>query len=193
MAEYRNGKVIQDASLTNTGGAATLGGLIGDVANSSLTARLTALADAGVHTVVKTGLAIDGGSVVDVFTVSGGPVELLGLNMLITTAVSNNACAVYWLNDPTLATAGDTEMCAGADIDSAAIGDVFSIIDADGTQAWVKNATGAAVGRMIEIGSQFILPGGIDFIAANANPTTGAASVYLTYRPLAVGATVVPN
>jgi hypothetical protein len=40
MGEYRNGKLIQDASLTNTGGAATLGALLGDAANSSLATRV---------------------------------------------------------------------------------------------------------------------------------------------------------
>jgi hypothetical protein len=146
-----------------------------------------------VRTVVKAGLALDGGDVADVFTIAGGPIELLGLNMLITTAVSANACAVYFLTDPDLADYADTPLCAGADINAAAIGNVFSIIDCDSAQAWVKNADGTNVGRMMEVGSQFLMPGGIDYKAANADPSTGAASVYVTYRPLSATSTVTAS
>jgi hypothetical protein len=149
------------------------------------------LADWLPRTVKKTGLALDGGTVVDVFTIAGGPIALLGLNLLVTTAVSANACACYWLSDPTMAAYADTPLCAGVDIISATIGTVFSILDADSSVAMVANVDGTNVGRLLEIGSQCVMPGGIDFVAANANPTTGIADVYLTYRPLGAGVTVV--
>lgn len=193
MSERRNGILIDDATLTNTGGTATLGAILGDTANSSLVARLaalTTLADGLPRTVKKTDLAIDGGTVTDVFTIAGGPIEVLGLNMLVTTAVSADNCAVYWLSDPTMADYASTPLCASADIVSATIGTVFSILDADSSVAMVANVDGTNVGRMIEIGSQFVMPGGIDFVAADASPTTGKADVYLTYRPLAAGVTV---
>ena len=46
---------------------------------------------------------------------------------------------------------------------------------------------------MIEIGSQFLMEGGIDFKAANADPSTGVADVYLTYRPLSSASTVTAS
>lgn len=193
MTERRNGILIDDATLNNTGGTATLGAILGDTANSSIATRLTALAtlaDWLPRTVKKTGLAIDGGTVPDVFTIAGGPIEILGLNMLVTTAVSAHNCACYWLSDPTMANYADTPLCAAADIISATIGTVFSILDADSATAMVANVDGTNVGRMIEIGSQFVMAGGIDFVAADATPTSGIADVYLTYRPLAAGVTV---
>ncbi|RQW79239.1 MAG: hypothetical protein EHM79_20820, partial [Geobacter sp.] len=113
MSERRNGILIDDATLTNTGGTATLGSILGDVANSDIATRLTALAtlaDWLPRTVKKTSLALDGGDVVDVFTIAGGPIEILGLNMVVTTAVSANACDVYFLSDPTLTDYADTPL-----------------------------------------------------------------------------------
>ena len=143
-----------------------------------------------VRTIKKTGLVLDNGDVADVFTIAGGPIELLGFNMLITTAVSANACAVHFQLDPTLADYADTPLCGAADINAAAVGNVFSIIDCDSAQVWVKNADGTNVGRMMEIGSQFLVEGGIDYKAVNADPSTGVADVYLTYRPLSATSTV---
>ena len=40
MSERRNGILIDDATLTNTGGTATLGAILGDVANSSVVTRI---------------------------------------------------------------------------------------------------------------------------------------------------------
>lgn len=146
-----------------------------------------------VRTVKKTGLALDGGDVADVFTIAGGPIEQLGFNMLITTAVSANACTAYFQLDPELADYADTPICAAAELNAAAVGNIFSIIDCDSTVAWVKNADGTNVGRMMEIGSQFLMPGGIDFKAQNADPSTGVADVYLTYRPLSATSTVTAS
>jgi hypothetical protein len=174
-----------------TGAVTTTDTLVGYI-KQLVTEAITADAWA-IKTVKKTGLALDAGDVADVFTIAGGPIELLGLNMLVTTAVSANACACYFLTDPTLADYADTPLCAGADINAAAIGNVFSIIDADSATAWVKNADGTNVGRMMEIGSQFLMPGGIDFKAANADPSTGVADVYLTYRPLSSASTVTAS
>jgi hypothetical protein len=49
-----------------------------------------------------------------------------------------------------------------------------------------------AVGPKCAVNSMFLQAGGIDLVQANADPTTGAATVYLTYRPLASGAVVTP-
>lgn len=81
MGEYRNGKLIQDASLTNTGGTATLGGLLGDTANSSVATRLQLVqnnlglsADSSHHIAVTADLSLllwNSQASHEVFTVTG--------------------------------------------------------------------------------------------------------------------------
>jgi hypothetical protein len=151
---------------------------------------LDGLLDNGTfHTprVATASLALTGGSVADVFTVAGGPVLLLGLFTHITTAVSNNACNFKWQSDPTSG-AASTDLCGNVEIAQAAIGDVFYITGASGT-AQAKAANAAVVALSCSVPA-FLLPGGVDAVLANSNPTTGAATVYLVYRPLAEEATV---
>ena len=132
-------------------------------------------------------LALDGGSVEDVFTVSGGPVELLGLFTHVTEAVSNNACNFKWQSDPTSG-AANTDLCADLAIAQAAIGDVLYITGASG-DAQVKAANASVVALSCATPA-FLLPGGVDAILQNNDPTSGIATVYLTYRPLVAGAGV---
>lgn len=146
-----------------------------------------------VKTVKKASLALDGGSVAGIFVITGGPIEVLGLNMVIKTACSANACTAYFASDPTLADYADTPLCAAVELNAAAIGNCFSIIDCDSAVAMVKNADGTNVGRMIEIGSQFVMEGEIDFTAANADLSTGIGDVYLTYRPLSSASVVTSS
>ena len=138
--------------------------------------------------VATASLALTGGSVADVFTVSGGPVQLLGLFTHVTTAVSNNACTMKWQSDPTSG-ASSTDLSDNlASIAQAAIGDVFYITGAS-ADAQVKAANGTAVALSCTA-PVFLLPGGVDAVLGNSDPTTGAATVYLVYRPLVDGAVV---
>jgi hypothetical protein len=132
-------------------------------------------------------LALDGGTVADVFTIAGGPIEVLGLWMHITEAVSANACAFKWQIDPTIG-ASSTDLCATADIISAALGDVFYIL---GPSASVlqKAANGTAVALSCTA-RVFLPPGGIDAVFANSDPTTGIAAVYLAYRRMTLTSVV---
>jgi len=138
--------------------------------------------------VARASVALIGGSVVDVFTGAGGPVQLLGLFTHVTTAVSNNACTFKWQSDPTSG-AANTDLCGDvASIASAAIGDVFYI---DGVSANVQvNAANAAAVALSCTAPVFLLPGGVDAVLGNNDPTTGVATVYLVYRPLVDGAGV---
>ena len=132
--------------------------------------------------VASASLALDGGAVSDVFTISGGPILLLGLFTHVTTAVSNNACTFKWQSDPTSG-ASSTDLCGTvASIAQAAIGDVF-YIDGVSANAQVKAANGTAV-PLSCTSPPMVLPGGIDAVLQNSDPTTGDATVYLVYQPL---------
>ena len=140
-----------------------------------------------VRTIKSTDVALTAGSVEDVFTVANGPVAVLGLFAHVTTAVSNDACNAKFQSDPTVG-AASSDLCGNLDIDSAAIGDVLSITGTSGT-AMAGSANGTAVGNLCAT-PQVVLPGGVDLVLANSDPTAGIADVYIVYRPLAADAAV---
>ena len=158
-----------------------------DTAIDSVGTLVTTLDNWDVRTVKKADLALDGGTVADVFAVANAPVELLGLLIHLTEAVSADACAMNIQSDPTSG-AANTDMCDSVDINAAAIGDVIWMEGTPGT-ILANAANGTGVPQMCDH-PQVVLPGGIDFIFANSTPSSGIADVYLVYRPLAANAIV---
>lgn len=134
--------------------------------------------------------AATGGTVADIFTITGGPIEVLALCGEVTTAISNNACNMKLVADPT--NGADTDMCAVLDIADFA---QYSWIYIDGTiaNAAVQAVPGTALPLGIGMDIPLILPPGtVDMNLANSNPTTGAITWYLRYKPLNTGITVTP-
>jgi hypothetical protein len=137
--------------------------------------------------VAITTLPLDGGTVNDVFTIVGGPIEVLGLHCHITEAVSAHNCTFQWQLDPTVG-AASTDICNTIDIISAALGDVLYILGTSAS-AMQKGANGTAL--PLNCTARCVLfPGGIDAVLANNTPTSGIAVVYLIYRRMALSTTV---
>jgi len=137
-------------------------------------------------------IALDGNNVADVVTVVGGPVEVSVMALMITEAVSNNACQMGWVSDPTYDGAAGTNVTdiatSGVDIAQAAIGDFF-YAELDATTP-VKSVPGTAL--PLGGGATMILPeGGVDFTFSNANPTSGIGTLFMRYKSLAPGARIV--
>lgn len=161
--------------------------------NRSLMSLLKTLALGMPRTIISEDLALTAGDQVDVFTVNDGYVLLLGMTLVITAAVSANAALVGFVFDPVAAygaSATDIATETGsADLQSAAIGDMFAA-DLDAT-AVVKYANGTALAPYgaVNPGGLVLSPGGgIDVTISTSNPTTGTGDVIVTYLPLSVGA-----
>jgi|GEM_PF-3587958 len=139
---------------------------------------------------VSTGAQLlTGGSIANIFTITGGPIAVTSLIGEITAAVSGNACAMKLIMDPSAG--ADTDMCATIDINAFVIN---SWIYLDGTigSAAVQAIPGTALPLGIGMDIPLILPPGtIDMNLANNNPTTGAITWYMRYKPLKVGITVI--
>lgn len=132
---------------------------------------------------------VTGGSVANIFTITGGPIEVVALAGEITTAVSANACNLKMIMDPTAG--ADTDMCAVLDINGFVVN---SWIHLDGTiaNAAVQGVPGTALPLGVGMDVPLILPPGtIDMNLANSDPTTGAITWYMRYKPLKTGVTVV--
>lgn len=140
----------------------------------------------------KASVALTGGDIEDVLTVSGGPILVTGLWVEITTAVSANACLIHFESDPTNG-ASNTDISEGTaapDLASAALGDVFAL-NGDSQDVMVKYANGTDLPQMANNnGGIFVPAGGIDLKLSTSDPTTGAATIYLQFYPLAPSSNV---
>lgn len=157
--------------------------------NNSLMAMVKTMAQRQMRVSISSSLALDGGSVADVFTITGGYVMIYSMVMFLTEAVSNNACNMAWGID---ATTGAADIPIGANVDIAdssigsaiyAEGDATALIIAD-------QATSPALACITPIMGP---PGGIDVDLANSDPTTGIADFIVQYRPLTADAYIVAN
>jgi 3-phosphoglycerate kinase len=131
---------------------------------------------------------VTGGTVANIFTITGGPILVTALCGEVTTAISNNACDMKLIMDPTAG--ADTDMCVALDVADFAVN---SWIYLDGTigNAAVNAVPGTALPLGIGMDIPLILvPGTIDMNLANSNPTTGAITWYMRYKPLKTGVVV---
>lgn len=132
---------------------------------------------------------LTGGSIADLFTITGGPIEVIALVGEIIEAVSGDPCDLKLVMDPT--DGADTDMCTVIDIDGFVI---HSWIYLDGTigNPAVQAIPGTALPLGIGMDIPLVLPPGtIDMNLANSDPTTGSIVWYLRYKPLKTGVTVV--
>lgn len=146
----------------------------------------------GTSSTVNSAVALTGGDVEDVFTVTNGPVLVHMLAAEITTVVSANASLIHFESDPTTG-ASNTDIAEGTlapDIASAAVGDWFAI-NGDSQDVMKKHANGTDLPMMENQNGGIVVPaGGIDLKLSTSDPTTGAASIYIVYTPLVPGAYV---
>lgn len=166
--------------------------VIGDakmINNNTLMAMVKTMSQFQMRTSISSSLALDGGSVADVFTITGGYVMIYAMVMFLTEAVSNNACNMAWGFDPTTG-ASDIPIGSNLDIADFAIGDMI-YAEGDATAlAQADQATNSAFACTTPILGPL---GGIDVDLANSDPTTGIADFIVQYRPLTPDAYIVAN
>ena len=174
----------QIGTLTNTGGTATLGGIVGDVANSSIATRLTAIAAATSGGVDGRSLArrtysfaIDNGAqgAKTMFTVTGTVVaQVLGVCQSDLTGV---------LATVELGIAGNTAALIAQAVATSV----------DQYQTWQDATPEANPGPVVLTNRNFIITNGADIILtiATADLTAGIIDFYCLWSPLSSGATVV--
>jgi len=134
-------------------------------------------------------VSLTGGSgpVADVFTIANGPIMLLGIFAHVDTVV-DAACTAKWQHDPSGAGSA-TDICTALDANTDAAGDVFYVSGASGDPL-ARAATGTVNALGCDENGQFLMPGGIDLVLANSDPTTGEWDVYMWYKPLLAAVTV---
>lgn len=158
----------------------------------SMAEVLREIYDQGERAISNTAVALTGGTVVDVFTIAGGPIMILGLWVEITTVVSGDACVINFLSDPTVgaSTTDISEGTAGADLNALAVGSVV-YLNGDSQDVMVNAVHGTNLPHMALNNMGIYCPvGGIDMVLANSDPSTGIATLWLRYKPLGRGVIV---
>jgi len=122
------------------------------------------------------------------FTISGGPIEVLSLTGEVTTVIGTTATVVTLRADPTTPST-DTDLTTGANIGDDAEGTMYSLVTSVATaMAVYTNGVGPTMGGVFSV----IVPvGAIDLETAAS--VTGNITWRLRYRPLHNGVKVVAN
>lgn len=156
--------------------AATLTSLSASVAALSAAAELAVVTGAAV---ISTGLAL--------FTVTGGPVEIVEMLSICQTANDGTASTLQFQSAGTLGATTQTISGASASLASAAAGTSVILQGTALSTAPVVNANGAGI---TAASGSIVVPAGSIKAVVGVGSTTGTWTHYLRYRPLAPGASV---
>ena len=126
------------------------------------------------------------GATDDMFTVSGGRIEIISLFGECTTNIGTVGATKIWI-DATDGTDYDNDFCTSVDIDALGAGDVITFTNAvsEGVLTFVANQN---AGQTL---SWFCPPGVI--LLDPTNTSTGAIIWYMSYRKLEAAAVVTAN
>jgi hypothetical protein len=128
--------------------------------------------------IISNGLAL--------FTITGGPVQILALLSICQTANNSTASTLQYSSTGTLGSTTQTISGASASLASAAAGTSVILQGTALSTAPVVNANGAGLAETTNI----IVPAGSLTAVVGVGFTTGTWIHYIRYRPLAKGATV---
>ena len=159
----------------------------------SMAEVLREIYELGERVISSVAVPLDAGDQDTLFTIAGGPIEIINIWVDITEAVSAHAALIHFESNPTVG-ASSTEIAEGTaavDIQSAALGDVFHL-NGDSQDKMKKAAVGTDLPvKENQNGGIFCPVGAIDLKLSASNPTSGIATVWMRYKPIGRGVTVV--
>jgi hypothetical protein len=129
--------------------------------------------------IISNGLAL--------FTITGGPIQILGLFSICQTANNTTASTLQYSSTGTLGSTTQTISGASATLASAAAGTSVVLQGAALSTAPVINVNGAGLAETTNI----IVPAGSITAVVGVGSTTGTWIHYLRYRPMTATAAAV--
>lgn len=126
------------------------------------------------------------------YTIAGGPIFIWFLGIKITATCSANAALVNFNSTPTVGSATPISKVATApDLQNAVAGDWFAVAGGS-TVVAVKYATGTSLPVLLSgtAGGMIVDAGTIEVVMSTNDLTTGTATAYMVYTPMADGVTV---
>jgi hypothetical protein len=131
-----------------------------------------------------TGTLVNGTTI---FTIAGGPIEILSLVARCVTTNDATASTLQWSADPTDGSAA-TFSAASASLANVAAGGMVVLQGTSLATAPIVNATGVGLGQTVTNG--IVVGAGIITTTVGVGSTTGTWQHHLRYRPLSRGVTV---
>lgn len=122
----------------------------------------------------------------NVFTVAGGPIQILGLVSICATANGATASTLQWESLGTLGSTTQTISGASATLANAAAGTSVILQGTALSTAPIVNTNGAGLSETLAI----VVPAGTITLVIGTGSTTGTWTHYLRYKPLGHGVTV---
>lgn len=122
-----------------------------------------------------------------IFTITGGPIEILSLVARCVTDNDGTASTLQWSADPTDGAAA-TFSAASASLASLTAGATVVLQGTTLATAPIVNTTGVGLGQQVTNG--IVVGAGIITTTIGVGSTTGTWQHHLRYRPLARGVTV---
>lgn len=150
----------------------------------SVAAYVKGHADLQERVALKAAATITNGQTL--FTVAGGPIEVMGLVSICATANDATASTLQYSATPTSGSA-QTISGASASLASAAAGASVTLAGTALSTAALLNANGP---NLIANPGTVMVPAGTITAVVGVGSTTGTWAHYLRYKPLAVGVTV---
>lgn len=145
---------------------------------------IPAIYDSLEKTVMTTAAVMVNGT--DIFTVSGGPIQIIQIGALCITANDGTASTLQYRADGTNGSA-TTITGASASLASAAAGTIAVAVAGTLATAPAVYANGVGILGTVDI----IVPAGIIEIVVGVGSTTGTWRHFIRYRPLCIGGDVV--
>jgi len=182
---------VQSADATNN---AFAGDVVGNKTDASIyypgttksvAAYVKGAADLQECVVTNTTAALVNGTTI--FTIAGGPIEILSLVARCVTVNDATASTLQWSADPTDGAAA-TFSAASASLANAAAGAMVILQGTTLATAPIVNATGVGLGQGTTNG--IVVGAGIITTTVGTGSTTGTWQHHMRYRPLARGVTV---
>jgi hypothetical protein len=121
----------------------------------------------------------------DIFTITGGPIEILALGAICESANDGTASTLQYRADGTAGSA-TTITGASASLASAAAGTIVAAVPGTLATAPAVYANGVGINGTVGI----IVPAGIIEIVIGVGSTTGTWKQFMRYRPLVTGVQV---
>lgn len=118
-----------------------------------------------------------------IFTITGGPIRIKALGMLVQTATPAGANTLLFQFTPTGGSA--TDLCSATDTASADAQQLF-VVDGTKATALVKctDVGILAAGQSLSMTNIFVSEGAITVTWSGGPPATGAVEFFLEYSPL---------
>ena len=122
-----------------------------------------------------------------IFTITGGPIEVMKIFGVVTTVIGSVANATKLQAVITVGTAQTTDICATVDLNAAPVNNIYELVTSFATAAVLGTAGLYPVASSTLYTRFVMLPGVIQINCAGSDGGTGMMQWYMHYKPLSVG------